>query len=257
MPADLSALLPGDLPAGRLIGLTDDAPLYWLSDGQVDLDLYRRLAADHARTGLWPIIAEALDHDVRRPWFDPSELTPEPVAAIDTYDPAEVMQALWSEMLDDEALDEYDGALDPFGASCPGLADPGTPVGTPEDLAIWLATDEKPAESSRLLLTKATHTADLLAAVGWNGPLNHSNEIAPLAASLRSWEHRFGVRVVKLGFDTLDLSVAAPPTTEAHALHVAAEHFAFCPDNIDQGEGSLREYAEAIQDANSWSFWWD
>ncbi|MEV6282523.1 DUF4253 domain-containing protein [Kribbella sp. NPDC051770] len=255
MTEGLRALLPADLPAGQLIGLTDDAPLYWLSEGPVDLELYRRLVVDHAPTGLWPVIAEALDHDVRLPWFDPSGLTPESVAAVDSHDPAGVLQAFWAEVVEDD--EESAEALDPFGISFPGLAAPGAPTESPEDLAIWLATDEQPLPTSRLLLTKAARTADLLAVVGWNGPLNHSNEIAPLAAVLRSWEDRFGARVVKVGFDTLDVSVAAPPTSEAHALQVAAEHFAFCPDNIDQGAGSLREYAEAIQDANSWSFWWD
>ncbi|MEJ3655644.1 DUF4253 domain-containing protein [Actinomycetes bacterium KLBMP 9759] len=63
-----------------------------------------------------------------------------------------------------------------------------------------------------------------------------------------------------LGFDTLYLSVAAPPTTTEHALRVAAEHFAFCPDNIQQGEcgaETLTGYAELIRGRNSWSFWWD
>lgn len=42
---------------------------------------------------------------------------------------------------------------------------------------------------------------------------------------------------------------------EAEAL--AAEHFAFCPDNVTQGCGSLRAYAESLVDAHAWSFWWD
>ncbi|WP_436319065.1 DUF4253 domain-containing protein [Streptomyces virginiae] len=52
---------------------------------------------------------------------------------------------------------------------------------------------------------------------------------------LRDWEHRFGARVVAVGFDTLHLSVAAPPMSGQDALLVAAEHFALSPDNIWQG----------------------
>ncbi|ONI78410.1 hypothetical protein BWI15_00590 [Kribbella sp. ALI-6-A] len=258
MTTDLSALLPDDLPPGHLVGLTDDAPLYWLGDEPVDIQLYRRLVADHARTGLWPVIAEGLEYDVRRPWIDPGELTPEPVDAIDVHEPELVLRSLWSEMLgDEEDLEEYGDSLAPFGAVCPGLADAGTPVGSPEELATWLAGDGEPAPASRLLLAKAARSADLPAVVGWNGPLNHSNDVAPLLATVRSWEDRFGVRVVKLGFDTLELSVAAPPTTKEHALHVAAEHWAFCPDNVDQGAGTLAEYAASIRGVNNWSFWWD
>ncbi|GAA1529482.1 DUF4253 domain-containing protein [Kribbella lupini] len=255
MASELSALLPDGLPPGRLIGATADAPLYWLSDDPVDAELYRRLVADHPRTGLWPVLAEFLEYDAKRPWDDPSELTPGPVTAIDAQSPAEVLQSFWSELLpDDEDLEEYTESLEPFGLTSPGLAGPGASAGSPDEFACWLAADEPPA---RLLLAKANRSADLPAVVGWNGPLNHSNDIAPLLTTLRSWEDRFGVRVVKLGFDTLDLSVAAPPTSEEHALHVAAEHWAFCPDTIELSPGALREYAADIQNANSWSFWWD
>ena len=69
--------------------------------------------------------------------------------------------------------------------------------------------------------------------------------MARLCAVLRSWEDRFGIRVVALGFDQLLVSVATPPTTLAEARALAAEHFAFCPDNIRQGgDPTLPAYAE-------------
>lgn len=60
-------------------------------------------------------------------------------------------------------------------------------------------------------------------------------------------------------YDQLVVSVAAPPRTEAEAEAVAAEHYAFCPDNIEQSDhGSLRAYAEhEVLNARSWTFWWD
>lgn len=105
----------------------------------------------------------------------------------------------------------------------------------------------------------ARRSADIPAAIGWTGPVNHENDVARLCAVLRSWEDRFGIRVVALTFDQLVLSVAAPPTTEAEAEAVAAEHFAFCPDNIWQGttDGTRASYARTLLDAPLWSFWWD
>jgi hypothetical protein len=41
------------------------------------------------------------------------------------------------------------------------------------------------------------------------------------------------------------------------ATAIAAEHYAFCPDNVDQGVGSIGEYAESLVDADLWPFWWD
>lgn len=43
-----------------------------------------------------------------------------------------------------------------------------------------------------------------------------------------------------------------------NALHVAAEHFAFCPDNVWQsGTTTLVSYAGSITGRAWWSFWWD
>ncbi|GAA0522950.1 hypothetical protein Ade02nite_82560 [Paractinoplanes deccanensis] len=81
---------------------------------------------------------------------------------------------------------------------------------------------------------------------------------AELSAALRSWKKRFGAVVIGAGFAELHLSIAAPPTTIELAVNVAAEHFAFCPDNIWQGHSpNLTAYAERLLDTPLWSFWWD
>ena len=110
--------------------------------------------------------------------------------------------------------------------------------------------------AARVGLVSAARPADALPALGWNQALVTA---VPLAAVLRSWEDRFGIRVVALSFDQLVLSVAAPPTTQEEAEAVAAEHFAFCPDNITQGHhDALRAYARhEVLDQRVWSFWWD
>jgi len=87
--------------------------------------------------------------------------------------------------------------------------------------------------------------------------VNYYDDVGELAAVVRSWEERFGARVVSIGFDTLHLSVAAPPRDLDQALHIAAEHFAFCPDNVWQGPEYLRTYAAGLVDLNAWNFWWD
>lgn len=95
--------------------------------------------------------------------------------------------------------------------------------------------------------------------MGWDGPLNHDNDTAKFSAVVRSWEQRFGARVVAVGPATLHLSVAAPPTATEDALLVAAEHFAFCPDNVWQNSHphALTAYAERLIDTHCWEFWWD
>ncbi|WP_017599876.1 DUF4253 domain-containing protein [Nocardiopsis lucentensis] len=114
----------------------------------------------------------------------------------------------------------------------------------------------------RLGLVRASSGARALIACGWSGPLNYDDDTAVFAAVFAAvvtdWERRFGARVLGLGFDTLTLSVAAPPTHIDQALRVAAEHFAFCPDQIWQGHSHrLRNYAERLVDRPVWTFWWD
>jgi Domain of unknown function (DUF4253) len=87
--------------------------------------------------------------------------------------------------------------------------------------------------------------------------VNFYDTAAPLTAVLRSREERFGATLMHVGFDTLDLLVRRPVTSVQAALAVAAEHFAFCSDNVYQGTGSIRECAEEPPGATRWSFWWD
>jgi hypothetical protein len=84
----------------------------------------------------------------------------------------------------------------------------------------------------------------VLANMGWAGPVNYDNDTAKFSAVLRSWEDRFGVRVVAANSNTLIVSVAAPPGDLDAALHLAAEHFAFCPDNLWQSHPhTIGDYA--------------
>jgi hypothetical protein len=55
----------------------------------------------------------------------------------------------------------------------------------------------------------------------------------------------------------MDLQVERPVAADDAALAVAAEHFAFCPDNIYQDAGSIQDYAAGVRGAAIWSFWWD
>jgi hypothetical protein len=93
--------------------------------------------------------------------------------------------------------------------------------------------------------------------VGWMGPVNMMSDMGPISAVLRSWEERFDAVVVGIGFATLTLHVHRPPTSLHAAERIAAEHLALCPDNIFQGAGSIKAYAQGLVDAERWDFWWD
>jgi hypothetical protein len=245
------------LPPGRLIVPEDgDEPVLWLSDGPAPPGLWARLRAEHPATGLWPLRLGGLDGAPERPWAD-GELTVEDIAApeeLDELDAAEILERLWNACVED-GDGQRRRMLKPFGFDWPGLAPAALPAGDPDTHADRCA-DTAVDPSWQLGLVVAQRGADTLAVTGWSGPLNHADS-SEIAAVVRSWEDRFGVRVVGVGFANLVLSVAAPPKTKDHAVHVAAEHFAFCPDNVWQGIEPLRMYARYVYDAGTWSFWWD
>lgn len=41
------------------------------------------------------------------------------------------------------------------------------------------------------------------------------------------------------------------------ALHVAEEHFAFCPDSVFQGAETINSLSSLIIESSIWDFWWD
>ncbi|TDC70419.1 DUF4253 domain-containing protein [Actinomadura sp. GC306] len=225
-------------------------PAFWLSDEPVHGELWCRLRAEHPRSGLWPLLMDETD----QPWAS-GQIAPEPAAEIGNYHPHAFMSEVWADWAEQAAEDDH-ADLAPFGRHCPGLAPPGVPLDDPDAMADRYAR-VLAARGMPLGLVAVERGADAPAVAGWQGALNHNEWTAPLAAVLRSWEDRFGARVVGLGFNTLELSVAAPPVTTRHAVHVAAEHWAFCPDILFQGPGTLTGYAEEIRGKTNWSFWWD
>ena len=279
LPADLATLLgatdervvPVDLPPGRSVVSEGGGgrPVMWMSDRPAEPGVWAQLCAASEALGLWPLLLKALERDEDfRPWGS-GELDPERPSDPRSHDASKVLAGWWEECTAADDDDEDDGEDDPaaarrlavtapYGQTWPGLAPsaPG-PVSAAQRAARFadelLATDS----SMRLGLVPAATGAEALRACGWQGPLNHTDDTGEIAAVVVGWEHRFGARVVGVGFDELYLSVAAPPATVEEALRVAAEHFAFCPDNIWQGAGTLAAYAQRLVGTPAWGFWWD
>ena len=74
---------------------------------------------------------------------------------------------------------------------------------------------------------------------------------------LRSWEDRFGARLLEVGFADIRLVVSRPPRTLDEALPIAAEHVAFCDECARMGLRHVRMIARTLVDNPFWDFWWD
>jgi hypothetical protein len=256
----------GVLPAGTVVSPKGGAnPVYWLSDEPAPPGTWSRFRAGHTEWRLWPLLLRGDDDrgQPEYPW-QAGEVFPARMTAADQHDIADEMQHRWRdytrwEDTDDEFLSEAEriAITAPFGRDWPGLCPDIGLQGPPEHFADGYAEFLRD-HRTRLGLVAVERGSDTLWVTGWSGPMNWDNDSGVFAAVVRSWEDRFGARVVGLGPDTLQLSIAAPPTTREQALRVAAEHFAFCPDSVWQGDyKNLEEYAASLIDQNCWGFWWD
>ncbi|MFI9366860.1 DUF4253 domain-containing protein [Kitasatospora sp. NPDC053057] len=241
-------------------------PALWVSEAAAPEGMWQRLHREHAVSGLWPLLLEPRGEG---PDLDGADLGLAPgqpgKPALEGYDPEVLLRGWWERAVlwcptgDPQERAELLETLEPFGAAWPGLAPAAAAAAArdPQDCADRLARQLlRSRPGLRIGLVRADGGAEALAACGWNGTNGHGDSGA-IAAVLRSWQERFGARVVQVGADSLYLSVAAPPTGLEEALLVAAEHAAFCPDNLFQSDEGLGGYAEELVDEGCWSFWWD
>jgi Domain of unknown function (DUF4253) len=241
-PGDLDAVAGLGLPPGRpVVPEGGDAPIAWVTDAVGDhAALWARLAGEFPGTGLWPVLANGLgDGDLSRPWFDGELAGPDPA------EPGDVLAflghasdaAAWV----DEGEEDRDYRLR-------GLA---APTRSPGPVTITV-----PTAPTGLLLVPVTRPADVPRALGWMGPANYDFGGSDQSTVLRSWEDRFGA--VLIGWASTSCSWWSPRRrpTRRRPSRWAREHYAFCPDNIDQGVGSLEDYVPLVM-GNEWYFWWD
>ncbi len=207
--------------------------------------LWSRLAAAFPETGVWPFV---IDASYGFEGFD------ERLMDVPRGRHTEVLTILrrgWSESVDRRRGVRRRGAVPVrHGVSRPRRPDAS-------GRRPHRSTPSCRHSSGHLGLVAVNRPADILDAVGWMGAANYDGDPLDMTTVLRSWELRFDAYVVGLGTDTLTVAVGRPARDLASATAIAAEHYAFCPDNIQQGVGTIREYAEALVDAELWPFWWD
>ncbi len=214
--------------------------------------LWPALAARFPETGLWPLVLDVLDDERERPWGS-GELDPAAAGDPGALAVADVLTRCWSDAFpaDEEDVPAH---LAPFGPTFPGIAEAVEGEG---DSSAWQAALEAVGPDVAIGLVPAVRPADVLARIGWQGAINVLQDPGVLSVVLRSWEDRFGAFLTGVGFDTLTLAVTRPVRPMRIARALAAEHFALCPDTVDQGADTLERLAQSLQHQRVWTFWWD
>jgi Domain of unknown function (DUF4253) len=275
LPADGELLLAAVcLPPGRRIaGYGSGGPVAWATTEPVpDAGrVWNALLAAHPETGLVPILLDGLPVDtlfpaeragVRRdglrPWDNGEFGERMDIGRVDALDPATVLDELWIWELpsveEEEEIPDFIQARAPFTRQFPGIA-------AAEHTPLPAARRQAELDSlgpARIGLVPADRPADVLLALGWDGTANWGPEFSfQMTAVLRSWEERFGARLLKVGFDEISLLVDRPPRSIGHAQRIAAEHFVFCDECAGQGPRDIPSIAASLMEAPIWAFWWD
>lgn len=75
-------------------------------------------------------------------------------------------------------------------------------------------------------------------------------------AAAKHWYEKFGAVPAVVTHDVLEYILPEIPDPEdTHEL--ALEQYAFCPDIVDQGVGSVKTLEDGLALSNVWYFWWD
>ena len=250
------------LPAGRRVLAEQGSgePVAWATRQAVpDAGrVWSALSDAHEETGLVPVLLG--DDPGEGPeglFFDSFFDSPSDVTELDHLDAADVLKHFWDHALPED--DRYwDGphlveARAPFSRDFPGLA-PGQDTRLSPERLVTALGSLRPA---RVGLVAARRPADVLPLVGWLGA-DWWPTTLPIAAVLRSWETRFGARLLKIGSGAeIRLLVERPPRGLDAARQIAAEHYAFCDECAGQGLRDIPAISASIINAPIWTFWWD
>jgi hypothetical protein len=291
LPADgVLRLGAATLPAGRRIAFDSPekrslrspsasrGPVIWLTDEPVPEPgkVWWELSQACEGTGLVPFVAAMMPDELRLPRYTgPDVVSPEPTPEVDRLDPAGILAERWQENdprsvpddeeddeeeedweVDEEELRYFEEETAPFSDGFPGLA---PSVGESLDPARLQEGVARLRHPERIGLAVAERTADVLPLVRWL-PANWIGGELRVVAVLRSWEERYGARLVAVEPGAVTVLAERPPHTHAVALRLAAEMSPFA-DEIHIGKrlalSAVSEIAERLVDAPVWRFWWD
>jgi hypothetical protein len=274
---------PVALPAGKLItGYDRSDHVAWATVDPVPESgrVWAALSELHPQTGgLVPIQLDGLRGDTLhlqldraaiepnglRPWDNGEFTRPEDPREADGLDVSALLEDSWRDWVSwpDEGDPESVERRAPFTLEFPGLAPPErTSLTRTErrqalDVVLPRIRQARGATpEARIGLVAADRPADVLAVMGWSGLVNRGESVLPLTAVLRSWEERFGARLIDVGYADLRLLVERPPRTLEAAQRVAAEQVLLADECID-GFRDIPNVAARLVNAPIWTFWWD
>ncbi|WP_116789913.1 DUF4253 domain-containing protein [Flavobacterium psychrotrophum] len=107
--------------------------------------------------------------------------------------------------------------------------------------------------SDSLTILKTKDQFDILRAVGTEA-VNYNHTTNAIIGTLYRWHTKYPFTIKGAGPDWIEAQFIKQP---ADMTAFAKELYAFCPDIVDQGSGSVDEMAKEMKDNNILYLWWD
>lgn len=136
-------------------------------------------------------------------------------------------EAVVGEMAGGEAIDRFLGITDYHGKTIPMIL-AEIPVKNPWEVFAWLPFG------------------------GWNECPGDQEQMAVA----KYWFEKYGAVPAVMTSSVLEYDLPAPVKRE-EAMALAMEQYAFCPDIVDQGCGTIGYLADSLAKSTKWFFWWD
>lgn len=105
----------------------------------------------------------------------------------------------------------------------------------------------------QICVIKTDNIYDILRFMGTNG-INYNHETEDIIKKLKEWEEAYGIEIISAGFDFVEIELNDYPK-DINAF--AKEVYAFCPDTVEQGGGTLEALEEYIENTLKVYMWWD
>jgi hypothetical protein len=116
----------------------------------------------------------------------------------------------------------------------------------------WLG-DEKHDGSAEVVVGPGASQLDILRLARSDG-VNHGLSTDAIVKRLGDWDATYGIDIFHAETDTIELELKTLP---ADMTAFAQELYAFCPDIVDQGVGSVAKLAESVKATREIYLWWD
>jgi hypothetical protein len=107
-----------------------------------------------------------------------------------------------------------------------------------------------------LLAVPARAGFEVPALLGWPGGWAYGIGGAEHYAILRHFHDLYGAELLTLDSGRMDLLIKDRPRTAQTVARAALELYAYCPDIVCRGAGTLPELARGQVLNNTWSLWW-